>query len=155
MSRATDRRRRLLDAVGRVPQLERFAAATAGLLAIDEQAALDALDAGMAGAAPLLPNIEARSLPCGRPGHLALLVRVRHGTAIPDHEHFGTERSLILQGRCTDEPAGVEYGPGDELEKAAQTHHRIDVLDGPDLLFVTVVEHGFAMGSVVVGRRAP
>lgn len=74
-------------------------------------------------------------------GAHAGFVRVRGGTRFPRHEHLGEERVLILQGQCRDESGALSV-PGDEVVMQASSVHYFDVFDGPDLVYLVVLEGG-------------
>lgn len=144
---------------GAVPEgrFLRFAERVAALLAIDVERAAGLLDRTQEakGWLPLIPGALLRPVPVGAnlKGCMATFVRVRAGESLVEHEHFGAERTLILQGTCIDRPDDRVYRPGDFIVKAASTNHSVDALPGPDLLLVSVVEHGVAIGAMILGRR--
>jgi hypothetical protein len=80
-------------------------------------------------------------------------VRVRENVRFPEHEHFGEESVLIMQGRC--EERGKIYGPGDEVMMGANSEHAFTVCPGPDLLYLAVVQKGLRIGDMVLNADDP
>lgn len=152
-------RARLLEAAAERGRFDRFAEAVAELLTMDYASALAVLDR-MERAddwLPLLPAARTLPVPVGpalADTWRAAFMRIRAGGCLPDHEHFGRERSLVLQGHCVEsgDPARI-VGPGEVIDMAPASSHAVRVCDGPDLLVLAVVEHGFAAGDLVVGRK--
>lgn len=135
----------------------RFAERVAALLAVDTEQAAVLLDRMQAddGWIGLLPNVQTRPVMVGPnlKSCIATFVRIEAGAELSEHEHFGAERSIILQGTCVDHPDGNVYRAGDVLTKQSGSSHSVQVLPGPDLLVLSVVEHGFAIGNMILGRR--
>lgn len=69
----------------------------------------------------LTAGIEQASLIKGR-GANARLFRIRGGVAVPEHDHAGSELTLVLQGAFSD--AGGHYRRGDVASAEAGTVHR-------------------------------
>lgn len=81
-------------------------------------------------------------------------VRVEAGCAFPEHEHFGDETVLVLQGRYEDTATGQVFGPGDIARMPAGSSHAFRVPpDGPHLLKLAVVHVGLRAGDKVYGPR--
>jgi putative transcriptional regulator len=74
-------------------------------------------------------------------GAHAGFVRVIGGTRFPSHTHLGEERVFVLQGMCRDQD-GTLCEPGQEIVKPVGSTHYFDVLDGPDFLYLVVLEGG-------------
>jgi hypothetical protein len=75
-------------------------------------------------------------------------VRVQAGTEFPQHEHFGPERVLILQGSYVDSVTGEVFRPGDIATMSAGSSHGFQVpAGGPDLLKLAVVTNGLRAGD--------
>lgn len=144
---------------GAVPEgrFLRFAERVAALLAIDVERAAVLLDRMQEakGWLPLVPQAQLRPVLVGPnlKGCMATFVRVRAGESLIEHEHFGAERTLILQGTCLDCSDDRIYRAGDFITKPAASSHAVDAQPGPDLLLLSVVEHGVAMGAMILGRR--
>lgn len=73
---------------------------------------------------------------------LTTFVKVKRDGQLPNHEHFGDERALVLSGWCRNSADGRRYGPGDELQMSLGESHIIDVCPGPQLLFLAVAHGG-------------
>ena len=75
-------------------------------------------------------------------------VRVESGVAFPEHEHFGEENVLVLQGSYTDSVTGEVFRPGDIATMSAGSSHGFVVpANGPDLLKLSVVRKGLRAGD--------
>jgi hypothetical protein len=81
-------------------------------------------------------------------------VRVRAGYAFPDHEHYGDEHVLVLQGQFVDESRGLTFGPGEVDHMPPGTNHafRVDP-NGMDLMKLSIVHKGLrALGQDFLPR---
>jgi hypothetical protein len=151
-------RERLLAAVPATGRFARFAEATAKLL-----------DLGIEQAKALLDRLEDESLFSNELPGISFFwceggpavanavrgfVRVKAGTAFPEHEHIGEERVLVLQGSFVDETRGLTFTPGDSDVMPAGTSHDYYVPDaGPDLLKLSVTQAGLrALGHEYLPR---
>ena len=140
-------RARLLDAVapsrGRYARFVQRVSRLLDLAAEEVQQMLDSLELPATWEPGPYENTELVHLVTGPAvaGAHAGFVRVQGGTRFPRHEHLGEERVLVLQGHCRDE-SGAISAPGDEVVMAPHTAHYFDVLDGPDFVYLVVLEGG-------------
>jgi putative transcriptional regulator len=72
------------------------------------------------------------------PACKVVLLRVGAGRALPMHGHTGSELTLILKGRYSDE--GGTYGPGDIDEEDSTSDHRPKVEADGECICLTVIE---------------
>ena len=70
------------------------------------------------------------------------------------HTHLGEEKVVILQGSCRDED-GTVLKAGDYMTKATGTAHSFTVLDGPTLIYLSVIEEGIQIGDQVIKYDSP
>jgi hypothetical protein len=155
---APDARARLIAEVPAKGRFEQFAEATAKML-----------DLGIEQAKALLDRLEDKSifsdeLPgisffwCeGGPAVANAVrgfVRVKAGTAFPNHEHIGDEIVLVLQGTFVDTTRGITFHVGDsDTMKAGTSHEYLVPEGGPDLLKLSVTQAGLrAMGLTYLPR---
>jgi anti-sigma factor ChrR (cupin superfamily) len=57
----------------------------------------------------------------------AVIAELPTGLRIPQHHHTGRELTLILDGELADESSRT-YGPGDVMDMAIGTEHKIAVV---------------------------
>jgi hypothetical protein len=81
-------------------------------------------------------------------------VRMPVGSAFPHHAHIGQETVLVLQGRLK-ESNGDIVGPGDVKVGAAGTEHAFEVMEGPELIYLVVVQKGITIGEETFGPDDP
>ena len=112
-----------------------------------ERIARDAADTWESAAA-LGPGIELVHLEGGPAvaGADVGFVRMPGGARFPMHEHLGSERVLILQGRLRDDDGRI-YGPGDAAAMEAGSKHEFSALPGPPLIYAVVV-HGMRFPGI-------
>ncbi len=139
-------------------RFDRFADAVATLLDVSRPRALamlERLEEETAWERGFLPGMVLQHATGGPAveGAVTGFVRLAAGAVFPEHEHLGTERVLILQGRCQD--GEKSYGPGDQVEMAAGSVHNFRVLPGPDFLYLAVVHGGLKVGGMVIGPDDP
>ncbi len=139
-------RARLFESVA-TGRLHRFAGHVSALFALDEahaRAALDQIDDPQGWEPSPMPRIDQRLVEGAPPGHLMGFIRVPAGVAVPWHEHLGSERTLVLQGRLVDDEGHV-YLPGDEMPGSLGTRHTF-VADGAvDLVCGVLIEGGYTL----------
>lgn len=75
-----------------------------------------------------------------RAGARAGLVRIDPGIPFPEHRHKGREITLMLSGAARDEESGKVYLPGDLLEMAAGSTHRISILPPHECIFAVLID---------------
>jgi hypothetical protein len=155
---AADARARLLAGIPAKGRFERFAEATAKLLDLgieQAKALLDRLDDASL-FTDELPGISFFWCEGGPAVANAVrgFVRVKAGTAFPDHEHIGDEIVLVLQGSFVDSSRGLRFHAGDSDTMKAGTSHDYFVPEGgPDLLKLSVTQEGLrAMGHTYLPR---
>ena len=74
----------------------------------------------------------------GYPGIKTRLLRIKAGTALPQHTHEGSEYTLLLAGGFSD--AGGHYRRGDVAEADPTVDHRPVADDGEDCLCLAVTD---------------
>ena len=79
------------------------------------------------------------------------VLRIRPGTALPDHGHVGTELTCVLEGAFADE--GGYYGVGDVAEAEEDVRHR-PVAEGPTDCVCLIATRGRLRFSGLIGRLA-
>ena len=152
-------RARLLETIGRGGRLERFADAIAALLDVTADRArelLDGIDRATSFSAGLFPGMEAFAF-AGGPrvaGLVTGFIRMKPGTVFPEHLHVGRERVFVVSGRLRDSDGSL-VGPGEEKVMEPGTSHSFTVLDGPDLVYLAVVETGIEIGGELIGPDDP
>ncbi len=145
-------RERLLAAAIPADRFARFASAVAQLLQVSVDKAKDILARVDD---PSQFNVELPGVSfCWVEGGPALanavrgFVRVQHGVVFPEHEHFGDETVLILQGSYVDSVTGEVFRPGDSARMSPGSSHGFRVPEGgPDLLQLAVVHKGLRAGD--------
>jgi hypothetical protein len=81
-------------------------------------------------------------------------VRVEAGATFPEHEHFGDEIVLVMQGSFVDSVTAEVVRPAALARRSAGTSHAFRVpADGPHLLKLAVVQKGLRVGEAVYGPR--
>lgn len=68
-------------------------------------------------------------------------VKVKAGARFPVHTHVGSEVVFVLQGAFEDED-GTVVRRGERREMADGTTHDFTALEGPDLIYLVVLEKG-------------
>lgn len=151
-SAPSDLRARLMAALSQTSRFERFAGAVSQLLDIDPgraQRLLDELD-NRSHFAEMMPGIELFWVEGGPRVANAVrgFVRVAAGLQFPEHEHFGEEQVLVLQGSFQDPSRNRVFRPGDiSVMPKGSSHLHIVPLDGPDLLMLSVIQEGVGVGD--------
>lgn len=145
-------RERLMSALPHSSRFERFADAVAELLDIERPRALRLLDQldNRDLYNELMPGIELFWVRGGPRVADAVrgFVRVAAGLNFPEHEHFGEEHVLVLQGSFIDPSRDLTFRPGDIDNMPAGTSHlHIVPADGTDLLMLSVVHKGVSVGG--------
>lgn len=94
--------------------------------------------AGRGGWTFAAPGVKSLLLATG--GRLpAKLLRIEPGFGAPNHDHTGTEYTLVIKGAFED--GSGHYGPGDlSIKRAGQIHHPI--ADQGEVCFALAVEEG-------------
>ncbi len=72
-------------------------------------------------------------------------VWVEAGTEFPHHTHLGKEQVYVIQGSIEDDN-GTIYKRGDLAEAQDGTSHSFRALEGPDLVYLVVLEKGVDFG---------
>lgn len=67
-------------------------------------------------------------------------VRMPAGACFPEHEHVGAELMLVLQGGLVVD--GVTHRAGAELTSPAGSSHTFAAAEGPDLLYLGIIQGG-------------
>jgi hypothetical protein len=145
-------RERLLASIASQPRLGAYADATAKLLDVTAERALQLLgriDEPSRWSPTPFEGVAAQWFRAGAGtiGAFAGFVRVHAGTSLPMHDHIGPERGLLLQGRARDQEGRV-YLPGDRIDMASGTSHELDALPIVDCVFVIVAYGGFRFGEL-------
>ena len=148
-----DLKQRLLETLDHGGRFERFSLATAQLLDLPQEQAqrlLDQVDDPAVWGPGLMPGMALFHVQGGPAVREAItgFVRMEAGVVHPEHEHFGEESVLLLQGSCIDE--GRILRPGDRVVMPAGSQHSFTVRPGPDLLYLAVVHKGFRMGELAL-----
>jgi hypothetical protein len=149
---------RVMDSARSEPRFARYVASVARLVDVSaEQASemLSRLGEAAVWEPGFVPGIELFHVKGGpRVAHaITGFVRMREHVTFPEHEHFGPEAVLILQGRC--EEQGQIFGPGDEVSMEAGTQHTFTVCAGPDLVYLAVVHQGLRIGDMTLSADDP
>jgi hypothetical protein len=153
-----DLRARILGNLGARSRFEHFTAQVAELLDLALEAARAVLARVDDSAAwtPELPGISFLWVEGGRLVANAVrgFVRVQAGLEFPEHEHFGVEYTLVLQGGFEDRERGRVFRPGDIDRMGEGTSHGFRALPGgTDLLKLAVVQKGLcALGQRYLPR---
>jgi putative transcriptional regulator len=77
-------------------------------------------------------------LKTGDPNYEFALYRIRAGREIPDHDHHGSEMTLVLEGGFSDERG--TYHPGDFIVRGADEQHAPRALPDQDCLCLAVLD---------------
>lgn len=131
-------------------RFHRFTDHVADLADVDGERArdlLDGLDAPDSWEAGPIPGMRLYHIDGGPrvANAIAGFVRLEGATEFPEHRHLGDERVLVIQGRFVDTASGQEAGPGDVVELPGGSTHGFRVLDGPDLVYLAIVQEGLEM----------
>lgn len=142
---------RLFQTLDRGGRFERFVDPAAELLDLSRQEAqrlLEQVDDPAVWEPGLMPGMELFHVQGGPAVREAItgFVRIKAGVTHPEHEHFGEESALLLQGSCSD--AGRILRPGARVMMAPGSQHSFTVRPGPDLLYLAIVHKGFRMGEI-------
>lgn len=81
-------------------------------------------------------------------------IRIEAGGVFPHHKHLGTEKVFVLQGGFRDS-SGPAYSTGDLVVEPPGTEHDFEVCDGPELIYLVVVETGLEMLGMTIGPDDP
>ncbi len=144
-------RARLLTSAAQPGRLARFAVQVARLLDLSlerAKALLERID-DPAGWSTELPGVSFLWVDGGPSVADAVrgFVRVQAGLDFPEHEHFGEERVLIMQGAYRDGVTGKLWTAGEESVMVAGSAHGFSVpAGGPDLLKLAVIQRGLRVG---------
>jgi hypothetical protein len=158
---ADELRQRLLAELPSTSRFERFADTVAELLDIERSRALRLLDQldNRAAYNELMPGIELLWVPGGPRVADAVrgFVRVAAGLTFPEHQHFGEERVLVLQGSFVDPSRDLTFRPGDiDSMQAGTSHLHLVPADGTDLLMLSVVQMGVSVsGQTYLPNQVP
>lgn len=76
-------------------------------------------------------------------------VRIAPGDSFPTHRHEGKEVVLVVQGSYRDSD-GTIVRAGDVAEQDVGTTHSLVALDGPDLIYLAVVEEGIDISGDLI-----
>ncbi|MDO9714004.1 ChrR family anti-sigma-E factor [Paracraurococcus lichenis] len=87
----------------------------------------------------LAPGVRHCVVLDGTGGEVLRLLRVRPGTALPQHGHHGTELTLVLEGAFRD--VAGHYRAGDVLEVDEETRH-MPAAEGPTDCFCLLATQG-------------
>ena len=148
----SDLRARLMAALPNTSRFERFTSAVSELLDIEPGRAerlLDELD-NRSHFLEMMPGIELFWVDGGPRVANAVrgFVRVAAGLQFPEHEHLGEEHVLVLQGSFHDPVRNRVFRPGDiSVMPKGTSHLHIVPQDGPDLLMLSVIQDGVALGE--------
>jgi hypothetical protein len=138
-------RARILESVERTPRFAASVDHVADLLDIPIAAAqreLARLDDASNWLPALTPGMEVCNVRGGPAvaDAVSMFIRLTAGTVMPEHEHIGVERGLILQGSCIDGQRTLRAG--DLSVMPAGTRHSLVVRGGPDLIYLGIAHHG-------------
>lgn len=81
-------------------------------------------------------------------------IKIGSGGEFPHHKHLGTERVFVLQGSFQDS-SGTVHGLGDLVVEPPGSEHDFHVCDGPELIYLVVVEEGIEMFGMTIGPGDP
>lgn len=150
----------LLAAASSEGRFARFADVVAKLLDVDRARAattLDRIDTPDAWYSSALPNMDLIDIEGGPAVAEAVtgFVRLPAGTQFPEHTHAGEENVLVIQGSFQDDQSGVIYRPGDVATMPGGSTHSFTIRDGPDLVYMLVVQKGVTIGGEFFGPDDP
>ncbi len=83
-------------------------------------------------------SLSVSYLRTGDAGYEFALYKIAAGGAIPDHDHSGSEMTLVLKGGFAD--AEGEYHPGDFIYRQAHEAHRPHALDDEECICLAVLD---------------
>lgn len=135
---------RLKEALSGSRRLEHFVPELAELFQLDEAAAralVERIDSdegwepGPAEGITLLP-VEAGP---GVGAALSAIVKMRPGAVFPEHEHFGTEKVLVIQGGYRELEGGLEVWRGECSVRHLGSTHAFQALEGPPCICCSLV----------------
>lgn len=134
-------------------RLARFAAPVAKLLDVDETRAeelLEAIDDPASWSPNPLPGVTLYHFKGGDKvaDCITGFTRIEREGAFPPHEHLGTEYVFVVQGRVRDAVSGDVYGPGDLSIMEPATSHHLEVLPGPELIYLVVIFEGISVMGI-------
>ncbi len=96
------------------------------------------------------PGLRQAKLWTGKNGEKLWLLKARGGTEMPEHDHRGTEMTLVLQGSYTVD--GHRFGVGDlELAAGDIVDHRPIIDEGEDCICLVVTEAPIKL-KTMIGR---
>lgn len=153
----TDGRSRLLDAIENANRFAYLAPKVADLLGVAESTALThlaGLDDPTAWGPGVLPGTTMVAVPTDREDVGIVWLKMPAGMEFPHHEHLGSEKVLVVQGRYIDH-RGVLHPPGTVLTEDAESEHSFHIdADGPEFICLAVVQGGIRIGDADVTREA-
>ena len=134
-------------------RLARFAAPVAKLLDVDDaraEALLDAIDDPASWSPNPLPGVTLYHFEGGEKvaDCITGFTRIERGGAFPAHEHLGTEYVFVVQGRMRDAVSGEIFKPGDLSIMEPGTEHHLEVLPGPELIYLVVIFEGISVMGI-------
>ena len=147
-------RERLIASCENTNRFEQFASRVGELIDVAKDKAerlLAAIDSATSWGDGPIPGMSLYHLDGGPSVSNAVVgfIRLEAGLGFPTHTHLGDEIVLVLQGRCTDEDGTVSE-VGDEIVKASGTTHAFATdPDGPDFVYLAVVQEGVEIGDMV------
>lgn len=83
-------------------------------------------------------SLSVSYLKTGEASHEFALYRIAAGGAIPEHDHGGSEMTLVLSGGFADDRGA--YHPGDFVCRAAGDSHAPVAIDGEDCICLAVLD---------------
>lgn len=148
----TSLRDRLMASTSR-GRLTRFAAPVAKLLDVDETRAeelLEGIDDPASWSPNPLPGVTLYHFEGGPKvaDCITGFTRIERDGAFPPHEHLGTEYVFVVQGRLRDAVSGEIYGPGELSIMEPETGHHLEVLPGPELIYLVVIFEGISVMGI-------
>jgi len=154
-----DLKDRLLSAARLEGRFDRFAARVADLLDVDEakaKAILDGVGERDNWYGGLVPDVLLYDVDGGPRVRNAItgLLRIPGGVTFPEHEHLGTEQTLILQGSGLDHRGDI-WRVGELVVEEPGEPHVIEARPGPDLVFLVVIQNGVRIGDTELGPNDP
>jgi len=76
-------------------------------------------------------------------------VRIAPGDSFPTHRHEGKEIVLVVQGSYRDSDGSIVRA-GDVAEREVGSIHSVRALDGPDLIYLAVVDEGIDISGDLI-----